>query len=379
MKGFKEYYKNKYVWVFIALAIFYQVLMLGIFLPSYHHADENHAMTIAFIDNDESALSESVIAGIEEALPYEIKDLSKEEAQAAIEDLSLQLLVEIPEGYGDKMLQGDTPEINYYYNGRLATSMLGEVQAVTVQIEQSLAAQARVAQNINILTELGVPYEQAQKMIERTEAPIKHNVEVSDPLPRGLYGSMICMFMPLGAYVFGLMGTAILSMAANENKRRFSQLRLSVYQKIAAIIAALLVPTVGMLINYCFGVELSLLQIAGLWVTVALTAFISVQLSGIFMRFIGDAGTFLNVALLLVQIISSGAILAREQMLGFFSIISVISPMYYAVAAMKNFLFGQGVWSFTLVLALMAVILAVIDLICAHVQDYRKKRYCEQG
>ena len=66
-------------------------------------------------------------------------------------------------------------------------------------------------------------------------------------------------------------------------------------------------------------------------------------------------------------------------MLGFFSIISVISPMYYAVAAMKNFLFGQGVWSFTLVLALMAVILAVIDLICAHVQDYRKKRYCEQG
>ena len=84
MKGFKEYYKNKYVWVFIALAIFYQVLMLGIFLPSYHHADENHAMTIAFIDNDESALSESVIAGIEESLPYEIKDLSKEEAQAAI-------------------------------------------------------------------------------------------------------------------------------------------------------------------------------------------------------------------------------------------------------------------------------------------------------
>ena len=163
------------------------------------------------------------------------------------------------------------------------------------------------------------------------------------------------------------------------HKRRFSQLRLSVYQKIAAIIAALLVPTVGMLINYCFGVELSLLQIAGLWVTVALTAFISVQLSGIFMRFIGDAGTFLNVALLLVQIISSGAILAREQMLGFFSIISVISPMYYAVTAMKNFLFGQGVWSFTLVLALMAVILAVIDLICAHVQDYRKKRYCEQG
>lgn len=74
------------------------------------------------------------------------------------------------------------------------------------------------------------------------------------------------------------------------HKRRFSQLRLSVYQKIAAIIAALLVPTVGMLINYCFGVELSLLQIAGLWVTVALTAFISVQLSGIFMRFIGDAG-----------------------------------------------------------------------------------------
>lgn len=39
--------------------------------------------------------------------------------------------------------------------------MLGEVQAVTVQIEQSLAAQARVAQNINILTELGVPHEQA--------------------------------------------------------------------------------------------------------------------------------------------------------------------------------------------------------------------------
>ena len=84
MKGFKEYCKNKYVWVFIALAIFYQVLMLGIFLPSYHHADKNHAMTIAFIDNDESALSESVIAGIEESLPYEIKDLSKEEAQAAL-------------------------------------------------------------------------------------------------------------------------------------------------------------------------------------------------------------------------------------------------------------------------------------------------------
>ena len=41
-------------------------------------------MTIAFIDNDESALSESVIAGIEESLPYEIKDLSKEEAQAAL-------------------------------------------------------------------------------------------------------------------------------------------------------------------------------------------------------------------------------------------------------------------------------------------------------
>ncbi|MNC22507.1 hypothetical protein D3C75_705090 [compost metagenome] len=96
-----------------------------------------------------------------------------------------------------------------------------------------------------------------------------------------------------------------------------------------------------------------------MWLLHSLELFGAIQFTSVFCLLLGQAGMLLNMPLLLIQTISSGAVLPRAMMPGFFQAISHISVMYYTVQLDYNTLFGGGQTP-TLLLSLGAVAITAL-------------------
>lgn len=372
---FLRYLVSPYAIVFVVFGLIYQCVMLGIYLPSYKNAtDTINQIKVAIVNEDES-YGKSIAESLAEKMPCDITtSYSLDEAKQELEKLNLGLVIEIPSDFSEKMQNGETPIINYYEDGRQPSAVKSIITSIASSVSDSVEESLRDNTTQNILGQTGMNQEAVQAIAKKIETPVNNNVIVNNESPSGMQNSMAPLFLPLAAYVFGLIGTIMLEKAQQQYEGHLSKRTIFIGTKLITLIGSAIIPIAGLVILHFCTPEFSLNQLASVWTILLLVSACSIFIINILKQLFGEAGSFVAVVLLLAQIISGTIVVSRDQMMLLYKIMSYVSPMYYAVNGIKSFLYGGiGAWNSVGYLAIVTVALLVLECLITWVKNKVQK------
>ena len=108
------------------------------------------------------------------------------------------------------------------------------------------------------------------------------------------------------------------------------------YSKVLTAIGCAIIPLAGVAIFHFCSAGFSVDQLAKIWALEVMTSFISIQIVSVLHRVMGEGGSLVAVALLLAQIVSSGAVIGQNQLMAPYRLLCAISPMHYAIVGVKE-------------------------------------------
>lgn len=209
----------------------------------------------------------------------------------------------------------------------------------------------------------------AAKSMEDESEPIKVSKQVgimSSPISlsdksydkANNYGSGLApYFMSLALWVGGLMTFFILGSDTSKKTRSETIARYLVLCLIGVLQALVL----GLVVTKVIGLSVkNIWQYYGFLILVSVSYMSLLQL---FIQNLKDAGRYLVVVLLMLQLTSSAGTFPKETLPAFFQIINPLLPMTYAVSGLREILFtnslSQLLWPVLYFIALIAVPLSI--------------------
>ncbi|WP_050614441.1 YhgE/Pip domain-containing protein [Bacillus testis] len=342
--GFLKFLKNKGVIAAIFMAIFYQIIMMGSFMPGYSAIPKNMDDLHAAIVNDDTQYGKQIAKQLKESLPFKeiATDKSLKESKKMLDDRDIHLVVHIPKDFSANLQSGKAqPDIDFYVNEANPAMVSSTMQFIVKEIDSKMSEQFSINKAKGIFATLNVPEKQADAMAKSIENSFDANLISINKVPQGLHNQMAPFFLTMVSYVGAMIASLMLVGVFNGMKNILGKWRTYAYIQIVSVILSVVAPLIGIAIVYImhgYGTE----TFFQLWVNHALQLFVSLQFTLIFSFLFGQGGMLINLPLLLIQTIAAGAVMTREVMFGFFRAVSYISPMYYSVQADFTTMFGGG-------------------------------------
>ncbi|MVP01662.1 YhgE/Pip domain-containing protein [Paenibacillus lutrae] len=359
MKSFVTLLKDKSVIGGIVMALFYQIVFISVFMYGYSAVPKNIDQLSVSIVNEDTKAGKDIAEQLQKQLPFQItSDSSLAEAKEELNDRKTHMIVHIPANFTEQLSkQGEQVKMDFLINQSNPAMVTSTMQQVVSQITGSLNQQFAVQGVQGILQGMNVPEEQAKQLSEQVPAKLAANVINSNEVPAGMHNQMAPFFLSMVSYV-GAMIFSMLVVGATLARRK----ELGTWQAFWSAqginaLVSLVVPVVGLTIYFLvqggFGGEIFMKA----WMLQALEMFAAIEFMSIFCLLLGDKAIFVNITLLLMQTISSGAVMTQDMMPGLFKALSYVSVMFYSVQTSFSILFGGGQAGVHLLgLALMAVI-----------------------
>ncbi|WP_068776677.1 YhgE/Pip domain-containing protein [Paenibacillus sp. FJAT-26967] len=359
MKSFVTLLKDKSVIGGIVMALFYQIVFISVFMYGYSAVPKNIDQLSVSIVNEDTKAGKDIAEQLQKQLPFQItSDSSLAEAKEELNNRKTHMIVHIPSDFTEQLSkQGEQVKMDFLINQSNPAMVTSTMQQVVSQITGSLNQQFAVQGVQGILQGMNVPDEQAKQLSEQVPAKLAANVINSNEVPAGMHNQMAPFFLSMVSYV-GAMIFSMLVVGATLARRK----ELGTWQAFWSAqginaLVSLVAPVVGLTIYFLvqggFGGEIFMKA----WMLQALEMFAAIEFMSIFCLLLGDKAIFVNITLLLMQTISSGAVMTQDMMPGLFKALSYVSVMFYSVQTSFSILFGGGQAGVHLLgLALMAVI-----------------------
>ncbi len=327
------------------MGIFYQIAMLGSFMPGYSALPANiDRLPVAIVNDDAGKIGATIAAQLGDKLPFEEmeQDLSNEQALKRLDKNDVKLVVHIPKSFSRDVESGKgTSSIDFTINEAGPTIVTSTMDSIVKEIESTLNEQFSAQYAKGVLMNLNVPEAQAEETALAMQHQFSANTVKINEIPAGMHNGMAPMFLTMAAYVGAMIGAMQLGAAFNESKGKASKWKLFGYMQLAALLIAAAAPAVGLGITYLVqghGLETFFI----LWGHHALGYYACWQFTSIFILLVGEGGMILNMPILLMQTIANGAAITREMMYAPYQWLSYISPMYYSIQADFAIMYGGG-------------------------------------
>lgn len=339
----KQFFKNKAVISGIFMMVFYQILMISIFMWGYSSVPKNMSdLSVAIVNEDEKSGTQ-LVSQLKENLPFkQVTDVTLEDAQEELENRNLHLLIHIPQDFTTKMTaESEQAKLDFYINQSNAQTITSGMQSVINQISDQFATQTQTQSFIQILQNYQMTEEQAKQTVHSIMNKVVPNIVSTNTLPQGMHNQMAPMFLSMASYVGAMIFSMMSVGALNQLKGKLGKAKSFMYLQGVNIMLSLIVPLIGVSIYHTvqgYGTE----AYFKIWMIHALEMFTAIEFTSLFFFIAGQAGMLLNLPLVLIQSIACGAAIPQEMMPGFFKFMSYISPMYYSVHLDYNVLFGGG-------------------------------------
>lgn len=292
--------------------------------------DRTNKLTIAIV-NEDGEQSQKVVDALVQSIPFQtVADLNNSEAIDKLEHHEVHMVLEIPAGFND-LLQtaGSTAQINYTLNEANPVTIKSIMQGVSQSVTNTLNSQAS-AQGIQaVLTASGMPADQAGATTETITSRVESSL-ISLNQVNGMNNQMVPMMMVLASYVGAMIMGMNVQGAIGMLTGLYSRLTLFGARFIINIGSALVVSLVGSSLIVALGGQFEQGFIA-FWMFQALFLCTFMFFSQFFLILLGPAGSLLNIIALSLQLVSSGAMVPRELLNGFYSGLGQYLPATYAV------------------------------------------------
>ncbi|MFC3769546.1 YhgE/Pip domain-containing protein [Paenibacillus sp. GCM10012303] len=345
----------------IATAIMFQLIFSIVWMTGYDGVTDNTAnLTIAVV-NEDAGIGRQLAEQLGQQLPVQIvTESGLDAAKQKLEERNVQMVLHLPSTLSAQLqTPGQKTELQYWINESnpaLIKSMMSSVAAgVTATVnKQAIAAGAQA-----VLTQMNVPAAQAQSTAQALSERVTSSIQFTNPVS-GMSNQMVPMMLVLASYVGSMIMGMNLQQSSNligAQAGKWSKFAArAVLNGIAAVVTAL----VGTSLVLLLGGQ-SVHGFMTLWgfLTLCLLAFLF--FSQLFLLLLGNAGMLLNIIALSAQLVSSGAMVPRELLNGFYRGLGDYLPATYAVEGNMNLLFGGpgaagASWSLLLIVLVTAVL-----------------------
>lgn len=373
-------FKQKNIWAGVFMVIFYQVIMLGMFMPGYSAIPKNISELTVAIVNEDAQAQDTIIPQLEQSLPFHIiTDQNLLKAQDELNNRNIHLIIHIPSQFSQALTNSDEQaQLNFYVNGSNPATVTSTMDSVIEKISTQLSNQMAEGQFSTLLQSMHVSEDQAQQTASALMNKITVNKEITNAIPTGTHNQMAPMFLTLSFYV-GAMIYSMLSIGTLKDlSKTLGKWRAFMSLQAFNVLLSVIAPLIG--IGIYFAIQgYSIETFIQLWMAHALGLFTAIQVTSIFVLILGKAGMLINIPLLLAQTIASGTVISQETMPLFFKWLSNISVMFYSSHLDLNILFGGGQTKHYILGLLVVLIGAFIINMIIHSLKSAKKNHIENN
>ncbi|CAH1210953.1 hypothetical protein PAECIP111891_03642 [Paenibacillus allorhizoplanae] len=350
----------------IITAITFQLLFSIIWMTGYSGVSDNTKNLKIAIVNEDQAMGGKIVQSLQSNLPFQTEVIaSNEEAQNKLNMREVQMVMHISPDFSKKLqTPGQTVPINYTVNESNPSMTKSVMQAVAGNITATVNKEAVAAGASAVLTQMNpqLPVEQAtqiaQGLASKVSSDIQSTNKVKD-MPNQMLPMMLVLASIVGTMIMGMnfsVSTNLLGASLSKTQKMAARIGITVIAAIVVgLISAIMVVSLGGHVDKGF---------VALWGFESLFLLTFALVAQMFLTLFGNAGMLFNIAMLSLQLVSSGAIVPRELLSNFYHSISNFFPATYAVNGLMNILFGgPGVGSEVGYLFVIAAVALVIDMV----------------
>lgn len=350
----------------IITAITFQLLFSIIWMTGYSGVSDNTKNLKIAIVNEDQAMGGKIVQSLQSNLPFQTEVIaSNEEAQSKLNLREVQMVMHISPDFSKKLqTPGQTAPITYTVNESNPSMTKSIMQAVAGNITATVNKEAVAAGASAVLTQMNpqLPAEQAtqiaQGLASKVSSDIQSTNKVKD-MPNQMLPMMLVLASIVGTMIMGMnfsVTTNLLGASLSKTQKMAARIGITVVAAIVVgLISAIMVVSLGGHVDKGF---------VALWGFESLFLLTFALVAQMFLTLFGNAGMLFNIAMLSLQLVSSGAIVPRELLSDFYHSISNFFPATYAVNGLMNILFGgPGVGSEVGFLFVIAAVALVIDMV----------------
>jgi len=341
-KSFLLFMKRPTTWVGIITALMFQVIFSVIWMTGYDGVTDNTARLKLAIVNEDAQFGVQITDGLVDSLPFNMQltdDLAA--AKASLEERSIHMIVHIPSDFSARAADGQHKAVlNYYMNESNPTMTKSVMSSAAAQITEKINSQA-VA--IGIQQQLvGQPFNMAAEQAFLTAGALSQRVtsEVhSSNIVLGMNNQMVPMMLVLASYVGAMIMGMNLEQSAMALRGTVSRWHGFAVRAAINFAASIVIALVGSSLIAALGGQIEQ-GFYKLWLFQSLFLLTFMFVSQTFLYILGIGGMLINIIMLSLQLVSSGAMVPRELMSDFYINLGDYLPATYAVDGLMSLLFG---------------------------------------
>lgn len=338
-KAVLTYLKKPQTMIAVVVALMAQLIFCAVWMTAYDGVlDRVDRLKIAIV-NEDGAFGSKVEQQIKSKLPFKVAVLSKEQALDALLQRDVHMVLTIPESFGKSLTTpGTRAKLTYTVNESNPQLSKNVMQSVAAQVTDELNRSAALQGAEIVLQQLKLPSDQASEIAQGLVNKVESQVESLNPVV-GMHNQMVPMMLVLASYVGAMMMAMNIHQVSETIGSALSKRQHLAFRSLIIVVAAAVISMVGSSLIAALGGQMK--SGFGLfWLFHFLTLATFMFFAQMFLAVFGMAGMFLNMAVLSLQLVTSGTIVPREMLSGVYQWIGRFLPATYSVEGIMNLQFG---------------------------------------
>ncbi|WP_438444511.1 YhgE/Pip domain-containing protein [Gorillibacterium sp. sgz5001074] len=323
----------------LVTALMFQLIFSVIWMTAYDGVTDRVTGLRLAVVNEDAGMGKAIAEKLSGQLPFGTEvSPSREAAMERLENREVQMVVVLPADF-TKQVQtaGQQARIEYYINESNPQMIKSVMTGVTSTITAGANKEAAAAGMQTVLGQQ-MPAEQAKAVAQGLAEKIVSKVEPLHPV-KGMNNQMVPMMLVLASFVGAMIMQMNLHQAAAESGFTGGRWTMFGARALLNAVSALVISALGSALVVAFGgqTEAGYLSV---WLFQSLFLAVFMFYSQVFLLVLGAPGMLFNIISLSLQLVTSGAMVPRELLSGFYRGLGDYLPATYAVNGLMNLLFG---------------------------------------
>lgn len=338
-KALKAYFTKGQTILAIVVALMAQIIFIICWMTAYHGVyDRIDNLKVAII-NEDGEFGSTIVQQLKGSLPFEITTPRKADALKDLQLRKVHLIVTIPQKFGeDIQTPGKKAQITYTVNQSNPQVTKSAMDSVVTKLSNQFNRNSALQGSQAVFEQLQMPSDQAKQTAEGIMNKVDADIQSLHPV-KGMQNQMVPMMLVLGSYVGAMlmaMNVHQVSMAIGSS---ISKLGHFAARSLIIVSGALLISIIGSSLIYALGGQMES-GFLSYWLFHFLTILTFMFFAQMFLLLFGMAGMFVNMAMLSLQLVTSGTIVPREMLNHFYQSLGNFLPATYSVDGLFNLGFG---------------------------------------
>ncbi|MGG3801283.1 YhgE/Pip domain-containing protein [Metabacillus fastidiosus] len=368
MKTMKQFFKHTETYIGLAVAFAFLLIFFSVWMTAYDGVSERtDELKIGFINKDEYFNTDEIVKQI----PFQMKTYeSVETAKKEMNERKLDMVMQIPENFTGNLQKGETNSINYFINEANPTMskqiMDGAAKNITGKINENVYQhkQQIIQSNLSEQMKTTLPSEELAKNVSANISQVIQSLNIHPVRPsiekvneaKGFAVTMVPMMVVLASYVGSMIMSMNINIVAAKLKSNYSKWSIFMTRLIINLGASILLALITLLFLEIFNMDLKL-SIFEFLLFQVLVFFSFLSLTQMFVIVFGQGGMLFNILLLSLQLVTSGVIVSRAMLSGFYQGLGEYLPATYAAEGYYNIIFGgTGMGNVLVILLLITAV-----------------------